>query len=617
MLGLLFALPCLRSSATAAGILDEAGRPASPEEARQLRARIDSLQRETGLARTTIAAIANRLGTSPAVSTHTLLTRLDAQTRQAVDMQQRIKSLEAKLNALDDPLLRDPALAHVRKAEAAFQAGRLEEAEAALGELEYLRRANSFEAVEAWLDAVLAEAKAAELQGGEKDFDRAYSLEREAREVWRKRSKTIERRLSLAAMQQALREAQFFGRARGLERAIGIYHQDFRQESDMPDEAYVPSLIAYVTALRLQARQIGGEAAVIKFNEAQTALDRYLREHKDAIANIPEELVTEYYETGIAKLDVLDAELMPDNGHCGIKSNYFDLVTDTFQLTGPGSYATAFQDAIKDPSKFSLVNAYVSFIYSCIDRPDFVDLAPAFKSKNESTVEFVENKHHREFDLIKYVAVVSGNYVAHKNENNTAIDKSSDVVGYVNMGLIAARSYYRALVLLKIAPDLLDLGVDDRDMMRRAIGVIALTQDAARVAGLAAADAQLSSIRGSLALLAVEMPDTSKKQFAEIARESFEAAIVLQKREDQPLEWSESTLGLARAQRMLAELEGTDSNSVCIKLQSSYRLMSEGLAVQLELLPKFRTRAASEELRTIETLAADCGKNPPASAPLQ
>lgn len=207
-------------------VIDAFGRTVSAKEGRALRNRISDLERTSGLQATTIAGVAKRLGLQyKGLSETQLFRRLEAQIGEAVQLRGRIEELEKRVAVLGDPATRDPAQTLLSQAQAAFVQGAFDIAEAKLRALSELRGMESVTAFAAWLEAKRSEAQAAEVQGGEEDFDRADNIRGEIAATLIEREKRSKRKRIDVQIERAtsrVRQAQSFADRRAAERAQQI-----------------------------------------------------------------------------------------------------------------------------------------------------------------------------------------------------------------------------------------------------------------------------------------------------------------------------------------------------------------------------------------------------------
>ena len=225
-------LACLLAIAAPAtaqppGTLPEWGRALTPAEGRELRAEVGRLSRRLGVREETLIAIARVLGANLRdVGFLELIQRVQSQAERAAELQVQIGALQAQIEALADAAVRNPAEQALGRALTAFQEGRLDDADREFGALESLRRSESESAHAAWIDAVDARARVAELR---LDYDAAESLRLSAaREEQSATRLSIERqwRFIMAAAYARYDQGQISGDAAALERAISLYRNE-------------------------------------------------------------------------------------------------------------------------------------------------------------------------------------------------------------------------------------------------------------------------------------------------------------------------------------------------------------------------------------------------------
>lgn len=145
----------------------------NPAQARTLFARVDAQQSQiNALARAnriparTLRAIALELGArNPDLPPDQLLTNIRALAAEAAQAQARISELTLTIEALDPGGERSRAANLLAQAMAAFEEGRLEDAESAFAQLSFLRSSAMAQARAAWLSAIDLQAQSASLRG--------------------------------------------------------------------------------------------------------------------------------------------------------------------------------------------------------------------------------------------------------------------------------------------------------------------------------------------------------------------------------------------------------------------------------------------------------------------
>lgn len=169
--------PTVGAQSNDRGMLDDYGAGLSAEQARDLRAQNARLSSQYGLTLNVLDAIARAVGArNKGISYADLIARVQNAGRQARDLQQEIARLRTTVSTLEASL-KDPAEKALEAAQAAFAAGRLDDADRELAKLAILRQSESTVGLQAWTDAVDARASLAELQ---QDFLRAKSMHQEA-----------------------------------------------------------------------------------------------------------------------------------------------------------------------------------------------------------------------------------------------------------------------------------------------------------------------------------------------------------------------------------------------------------------------------------------------------
>jgi len=155
----------------------------TPAQAREVFARLNAndtligeLSRETGVQRRTLQAVALQLGArNPTLTPEAFVNLIRAQTADAASMRKTIASQENTIASLDPGGERTQALSILKLAQAAFDEGRLEEAEAQFAKLSFLRQSNLATARSASMLAIDLQAQSAALRGDVESADRILS----------------------------------------------------------------------------------------------------------------------------------------------------------------------------------------------------------------------------------------------------------------------------------------------------------------------------------------------------------------------------------------------------------------------------------------------------------
>lgn len=208
----------------AQGTLPEWGRALTPAEGRELRTEIARLSRSLGVREVTLIAIARILGTNlRTISFPELIQRVATQATRAAELQTQIGALRTQLAALADSSVRGPAEAALIRATAAFNDGRLDDADREFATLESLRGSESEAARAAWLEAVDARARVAELR---LDYEAAETLRLSAAREERRLSTRRQWLLTWEAAHARLRQGDLLGNNAALERAIVLFRDE-------------------------------------------------------------------------------------------------------------------------------------------------------------------------------------------------------------------------------------------------------------------------------------------------------------------------------------------------------------------------------------------------------
>lgn len=131
-----------------------------------MRGQMATLARSNGIKDATLRAIALELGArSPNLSKEQFVSLIEARAGAAARAQAKIAELDKAVAALDPGGERTQSQAVLQRARLAFDEGRLEDAEAAFGELSVLRSSEMAGARQAWLEALDLQAQSASLRG--------------------------------------------------------------------------------------------------------------------------------------------------------------------------------------------------------------------------------------------------------------------------------------------------------------------------------------------------------------------------------------------------------------------------------------------------------------------
>jgi tetratricopeptide (TPR) repeat protein len=180
-----------------------------------------------GVRESTLLAIARVLGASLRdIGFSELVERVQAQAERAAHLQVQVTALERQIASLSNVQVRAPAEGALARAVAAFAEGRLDDADREFAALEGLRSAESEAARSAWLDAVDARARLAELR---LDYDAAESLRVSAARTEQRAARLSDERQWLFMYEAALsryRQGEIRGDNAALERAVALYRTE-------------------------------------------------------------------------------------------------------------------------------------------------------------------------------------------------------------------------------------------------------------------------------------------------------------------------------------------------------------------------------------------------------
>jgi tetratricopeptide (TPR) repeat protein len=210
-------------SLRAQGTMPEWGRPLTPAEGRALNEEVHRLSGQLHLRETTLVAIARILGMRQrTIGFPELVRQVQSQAARAAELQSQLQALHAQFAALTDAAVRAPAEGALARATAAFDEGRLDDADREFAALEALRSSESEAARTAWHDAIDARARIAELQ---LNFDRAEELHLEASREEQRASAQRQWHDVMEAAEARHRQDDLVGDNAALNRAIILYRE--------------------------------------------------------------------------------------------------------------------------------------------------------------------------------------------------------------------------------------------------------------------------------------------------------------------------------------------------------------------------------------------------------
>lgn len=262
---------------SAQGTLPEWGRPLSPAEGRALRAEIAELSRQLGVREATLTAIARVLGANLRnVSFPELVQRIQSQAQRAAELQSRLGELRPQIAALTDTAVREPAEQALARATAAFNEGRLGDADREFVTLESLRHSESEAAQTAWMEAVNARGRIAELRF---DFDAAERIRMSAARGERLASSERQWSLVIGAAEARRTQGDLLGDNAALERAIQLYREALTLLSrrGRPSHWAVTQYLLGTALLSLGAREQGSARLEQALHAYEIALQEWTR----------------------------------------------------------------------------------------------------------------------------------------------------------------------------------------------------------------------------------------------------------------------------------------------------------------------------------------------------
>ena len=271
-LAALLAATALRPFPSTAQTLPEWGRPLTPEQGRELRAEVQRLRLQFNLRENTLIAIARAVGTRlQNLSFQELIVRVREQAQRAADLQRQIGELDRQIATLESSL-RQPAQEALERATTAFNDGRFEDADREFGALQALRSAESETARTAWVDAVEARARIAELR---LEFVAASELLETAAREEHRQSRDRQLRLRTAAARDLFEQGRLRDDVSAYQRSAEIYRQIVLTLTPRPEyplewagvEHGLGLTLSYWGGLRTDSRLL--DEAIVAFRAAQ------------------------------------------------------------------------------------------------------------------------------------------------------------------------------------------------------------------------------------------------------------------------------------------------------------------------------------------------------------
>lgn len=568
-------------------------------ETRLLIAQRDRLASQYGLSRRLIDAIAteagNALGRSNArITDAQLLTAVEGMARRAQALGQENRRLRAEVARLNDPMLRNPALALLNQAESALEEGRLADAERLYGQLAALRWEESGDAFDTWISAVRAQASAAELQGSEEAFERASELTRQARRLARQqqeRSAALESTLAIEDVERWLREGENLGRRRGLERAIAAFEEDLAEQvaRDPLAERWISAHLAYVRAQSLLAEREGGTLGEARLTLAMLHLIVASRDENHAAgdtARLPLQLQRAFIQIVFDRFGMMSEEQI----FAFLTS---DMSVHLQRSLGQVVYENSINvsDGFSDEELESL-NLILRSLAPFLRRNDIADYLERAGGQAEAT---------RLRNLGGVVAIATSAMTVALSGNATVqqlIDPRADPQRWMENALLVADSYAFEAQSGTSAVLFQRMGLADRRQVAWQGILLAIR------AGELASErnnmpilARARHLVGQLTLLmAMHSSGTEQETLLVHSRTNFMAARALRPVLEQPLAWADSTIGLGQLYLYLSRHQPANE---CAHLTAASDLLTEGLRIVVERRPAYTWQSVRNDQEQI------------------
>lgn len=271
-LAALLAASALLPTPSTAQTLPEWGRALTPEQGRELRAEVQRLSRQFNLRENTLVAIARVLGTNlQNTSFGQLIERVREQAQRAADLQRQLGELRRQVSTLESSI-RQPAQEALGRATTAFDEGRFADADREFGALQALRSAESETARTAWVDAVEARARIAELR---LEFVAAAELRLTAMREEQRLSRERQFHLSMGAARALFEQGRLRADVSAFQRSAEIYREIVLPLTPRPEypmewagaEHALGLTLSYWGRLRTDTRLL--DEAIVAFRAAQ------------------------------------------------------------------------------------------------------------------------------------------------------------------------------------------------------------------------------------------------------------------------------------------------------------------------------------------------------------
>lgn len=549
----------------------------------------DSYAAKLGLSRRLMRSVALQVGlANPRYTDSQFLAAVETMADRARALQLENVRLRDEIARLNDPLLRDPALALLGQAEIALDEGRIADAERLYGQIATQRWGDSKEALTAWVSALRSQATAAELEGSKEAFDRSDALNRQVELLLDQLTAQEKLASKTRRMESALREAESFGRRRGFERAITIFRDEIFPtiQVELLTEQLLPTHLIYVRAMAGVAAKEGG-------TNGKALLDDGLK-HIEQLA---------------ARGDTSRLEDLP----IPLQLKYIELTFDRFALMD-----------LSEIKNYSKVDLMANLLSKTISRSKFSQLRGfndlQFLSRDQVDLLITTQKIIVPFVRREDILFAAREAVDHTSKSVTAsIEAMSFIVSWPMAGLIFGPGpgafgpinrdnepdLWMAITLRTGEAFFREAESGAAMHLRERMGenttaelrnlAEMLVRSAALVAeqrGNTQRQAEAYYIAATSALTMLEKETTPHADQIANVMKALKAALELRPIADVPLEWAETTLAIARTEALSANV---DVSTHCANLSNAVQHFAAAISLMQERLPASQVEPAKRE----------------------
>lgn len=550
---------------------------------------LDRLGERLGLTRRLMRVLAAQVGLgNPNFTEREFFAAVGSTAERARALLNENTTMRGELETLRDPAVRDPALALLAQARTALDEGRLADAEALYGQLGAVRWGESDEALAASLSAVQSQTIAAELQGGEADYDRADQLRREASRRFRElEQRTAIQRITVDVqrVRSALQEGELFGRRRGLLRAISIFKDEMLEEAANEEFSvyWMPAHQAYARALFLLGQSNGGETGATYLSEGLSHLiDVSRRNEVVDLAVLPIDLRLTFMDLVFARLSLMDGRQINE-----------EMTSGPFASAAQSAMNSLSMGALSTPENITREQVNLMFFMGrhaipLIQRSDIADQLPGV---DDSEWAIMQRQVHFAGFGIAFLLVAVANGIP---PFPILIDVQSEPNIWMDSMMLSADLFISASDNQMV---LRQFNITNPELVLvRSIEVLRQVEQKAIETNNYVILSEAKHLRAT-ALLKLSKQESASQIVGRIreAIQLFHEALELRPRNEMPLAWSRSSLALAEAELAMAAASAAES---CDFLQLARARFSEALPIFAERQPPY----AIEQLRLQQSL---------------